>query len=354
MKVLKKSKFVGERMIKTAVAVFITAHLCYLLELPVAFAVIIAIVTIEPTASDSIKKGLIRFPAALIGAGLAMTFTYFFGQTPLTYTLSGFLTLFLCHKLKLQDGALIATITAVAMIQLTQDHFLLSFLERAGTTTLGLLVSTFVNFFILPAKFSGVISKRNEQLFEKTANLLQMRVEELIVEQKGHSKQTEKAYRHITGEIAKSFRLCDYQREEWKYHRHSRKELREFLYEVKKLEYLQQIHYHIGHLISVSIKDKVLSCSDQELLLSTIKSTVRLLKHPTEMITTEHIESIRELDEHFWRTNEESESSLMQKYHHHFSVETVILFVVLSIHDVLEEIERIHQHGQAHEKELVK
>ena len=43
------------------------------------FAVITAIVTIEPTAEDSIKKAFIRFPASAIGAAFAVLFTYFFG-----------------------------------------------------------------------------------------------------------------------------------------------------------------------------------------------------------------------------------------------------------------------------------
>ena len=80
---------------KTGMAVFATATICYYFDLPVVFAVIIAIATIEPTASDSIRKGMIRFPAALIGAGLAMTFTYWFGHSPITYTLAAVFTIYL-------------------------------------------------------------------------------------------------------------------------------------------------------------------------------------------------------------------------------------------------------------------
>ena len=53
----KLFKFVGGRILKTGLAAFLTAWICDALGLPVLFAVITAIVTVEPTASDSIKKG---------------------------------------------------------------------------------------------------------------------------------------------------------------------------------------------------------------------------------------------------------------------------------------------------------
>ncbi|MFC0559772.1 FUSC family protein [Halalkalibacter alkalisediminis] len=335
----KKLKFFGARLMKTGIAVFITATICYYFDLPVVFAVIIAIATIEPTASDSIKKGMIRFPAALIGAGLAMTFTYWFGHSPITYTLAAVFTIYLCMGLKLEAGALIATITAVAMIPVTQDHYFLTFIERSGTTTIGLVVSTFVNFFIFPPRFSEEIKNRNDQLFTETATLLKKRADELILHKKAISKECQKEYKRITSELAKSFQLAHYQREEWKYHRHSISELRAFVYETKKLEQLQQIHYHLGHLITVHINDKEFIHSNQELLKQTVDSTVALMKTAGRQPTNDaHVANIKELDELFWHTNDGSHPSV-KKYHHHFTTETIVLFVILSIHDVLEELE---------------
>lgn len=58
--------WMGPRTLKTAFAVFLSAMICKALGFPVVFAVITAIVTLEPTASDSIKKGMVRFPASAI------------------------------------------------------------------------------------------------------------------------------------------------------------------------------------------------------------------------------------------------------------------------------------------------
>lgn len=351
MKQRKAFKLFGARMVKTGIAVFLTANICHLLNLPVVFAVIIAIATIEPTASDSIRKGMIRFPAALIGAGLAMIFTYWFGQTPLTYTLATFLTIYICIKCKLEQGALIATITAVAMISVTYDHYFLTFLERIGTTTIGLVISTLVNLFILPANFSTEIKQRNERLYKETAKLLKKRTTELIMEQKAVSKECQKEYQRITRELSKSYQLCHFQKEEWKYHRHTWKQLRAFVYETKKLDVLQQIHYHLGHLISVQIREAPFSRSDIALLVDTIASTVHFLESSAAELSADHIERIRKLDQEFWHSKE-SVHVTEGKYYHHFTPETILLFVILSIHDVLEELERYSRHHNEKEYQM--
>jgi hypothetical protein len=132
----------------------------------------------------------------------------------------------------------------------------------------------------------------------------------------------------LTKEITKSVQLSRYQREEWKYHRHSVKDLRSFIYETKKLNQLQQMN--------------------KKLLKQTIDSTVTLLKTAGQSSSVTHVERIKKLDEQFWHTNE-GNHSFSKKYHHHFTNETIVLFVILSIHDVLEELEAKHRRQLKHE-----
>ncbi|MGF9892876.1 aromatic acid exporter family protein [Priestia megaterium] len=49
---IKKFNFLGGRIIKTGIAVFLTALICQSIGWPYMLAVITAIVTIEPTADD--------------------------------------------------------------------------------------------------------------------------------------------------------------------------------------------------------------------------------------------------------------------------------------------------------------
>src|SRR5690625_313226 len=101
MNALKGISLPGSRILKTAIAIFITAWVCELLNWPPVFAVITAVVTVEPTVSDSIRKGIVRFPASAIGSAYAVLFIYLFGNAPITYTLAAFFTIATCYRLKL-------------------------------------------------------------------------------------------------------------------------------------------------------------------------------------------------------------------------------------------------------------
>src|SRR5699024_9386916 len=119
---MKDILFPGSRIIKTAVAIFLTAWICEILNWPPVFAVSTAIATLEPTVTDSIRKGILLFPASAIGSAYAVLFISFFGNSPITYTLSALFTIAICYKLNLHAGLVVATLTAVAMIEVIHNN----------------------------------------------------------------------------------------------------------------------------------------------------------------------------------------------------------------------------------------
>src|SRR5699024_2584135 len=141
-------KLPGHRIIKTTVSAFVTAFICVQLNWPPVFAVITAIVTLEPSIKDSIKKGLVRFPAPAIGSFYAVLFISLFGYSPLTYTLAASLTILTCYHLRLNTGLLVAIITAVAMVEVVYDNYWMSVLLSLGTTTAGIGLSILVKMSI--------------------------------------------------------------------------------------------------------------------------------------------------------------------------------------------------------------
>ncbi|RXT04531.1 aromatic acid exporter family protein [Ammoniphilus sp. CFH 90114] len=241
------NKWFGKRIIKTAIAVFITAWVCEALGWPVIFAVITAIVTIEPTLSSSIKKGLVRLPAAAIGAAFAMFFDYLFGQTPLTYALSASLTIYICHLLRWNDAMIVATLTAVAMIPMTSDHFLVSFFTRIGTTSIGIIISSMVNFAVMPPNYLKRIGVMYGQLIEQTEALAR----QIAVDQ-ADKKRLKLQLSALMRELHKTNELIQYQQEGYKYYKapeEQGKELREYQ---DKLDRLEARLFELGHVLSSS------------------------------------------------------------------------------------------------------
>ncbi|WP_411842293.1 FUSC family protein [Salinicoccus sp. HZC-1] len=241
-------KIIGPRIIKTGISTFLTAIICMALNLPPIFAVITAIVTIEPTAYASLKKAYVRFPASIIGAFIAVVSLYIFGESAFTYSLAATLTIFITYKLNLQAGVLVAGITAVAMVPSVGDAYLYNFLSRLATTTIGLATSTLVNFLILPPKYTNQIQEITDSTTKQTHNLLIRRLRELI-DGKFISRQSEKMYGNIQNQITESEKLLKYQQDEFTYHKSKREEMRLMIKLEREIQFKKLYFTHVGNLI---------------------------------------------------------------------------------------------------------
>lgn len=248
-------KLLGGRVLKTGLSVFITAYICQSLNFPVIFAVIAAIVTIEPTVAASIKKGKIRLPAAAIGAAFAMLFDFWFGPVPLAFALAAVCTIIVCHRLHWDEAIIVATLTAVAMIPETEDHFLLSFIVRLVTTSIGIIVSTVVNLLVMPPHFDRMIDRLEKELAERVAALLRDCVRYVCCREK-RPQNFRSRFSRLSKDLERTFQLIQYQREEWGYRKHSMADIRTFTIQQKEIALLEKLIHHLGNLITMEPVEK--------------------------------------------------------------------------------------------------
>lgn len=241
-------KMIGPRIIKTGISTFLTALICILLNLPPIFAVITAVVTIEPTTYASLKKAYVRFPASIIGAFIAVASLYVFGESAFTYSLAATLTIFITYKLNLQAGVLVAAITAVAMVPSVEGEYVYNFVSRLATTTIGLATSTLVNFLILPPDYTDQIESINKATTNRTHKLLKGRLQELT-DGIYRSKQSEKVYIHIQNKITESETLLKYQQDEFNYHRSNREKMRILNRLERDIQFKKLYFTHVGNLM---------------------------------------------------------------------------------------------------------
>ncbi|MGG3562659.1 aromatic acid exporter family protein [Neobacillus rhizosphaerae] len=337
MGLLKRNKFVGGRIVKTGIAVLLTSVICYLLKWPEMFAVITAIVTIEPTVHDSIKKAFIRFPASAIGAAYSVLFTFALGDTPFTYTLVALGTIITCNALRLHDGIVVATLTGVAMISTVHDQYVVSFLVRLGTTTTGLIVSSLVNLLVIRPDYSENIIINIQQLFNEVGSFLEKRGQEILSYQPLH-KETTLQFRKLEKDIETIETLCKYQKEEWRYHPFTRDQVRIFHYEYKKLMALHQLIYHLGNLKALSANKLSLTEENRQVILATIDSLKAILCHQPFGIPDSHHKLVKELVKQFRDAQMEQKEQNGEQDHHIIQPEIVLLYELLAINDVLDEI----------------
>lgn len=265
----------GKRLLKTGLSVFLTAAICQWLHWPVVFAIITAIVTVEPTVHSSIQKGKIRLPAAALGAALAMVFDSLLGQTPLAYSLAAFFTIYLCHLLKWDDAIIVATLTSVNMIALTETEFFSSFWVRLGTTSIGLFISTLVNFLIFPPNFKKAV----QALYTKNANRIVSMMDQCLtyqLEGKGSRFQLNKQLQLLLKDIDKCMQLTRYQFQEFRFHHTSPQEIKELKKIQHNIQILNSTAFHLGDLIS--LKPQNVKPSEEEIQF--LKSAWQTISKP--------------------------------------------------------------------------
>lgn len=290
-------KFLGTRIIKTGLAIFLTAWICQLLNWPPVFAVITAIVTLEPTVVDSIKKGLIRFPASAIGSAYAVLFITLFGNSPITYTLAAVLTIVTCYRLKLHAGLLVATITAVAMIEVVYDNYLMSFFIRLGTTSIGILVSTIVNMFILPPNYVKDIHSNINDIYRKIGQSLHN------VLPQSEQDLTSNKIEHLDKKIKSTEELIRFQKGESKFHPLVGTKKDDFLLSERHINKLRLMHYHLSKINELSINDMNFKEDERQVVERAIIDVANQMLNDKEIDVEQHEVNLKLLMEKFWRSH---------------------------------------------------
>ncbi|MGM8365911.1 FUSC family protein [Virgibacillus sp. W0181] len=292
---MKRFPFAGTRVVKTGVAIFLTAFICELLNWPPVFAVITAIVTLEPTVSDSIKKGIIRFPASAIGSAYAVLFIALFGNSPLTYTLAAVFTIVTCFKLKLHAGLLVATLTSVAMVEVIHGNYLLSFFIRLGTTTTGLVVSTFVNLLILPPDYTKEINENIHKICESMGNSIQR----VFIHKLEYKDKNEERLNLMVNELDKKIHrtetLIRFQKDEAKLHPFVGSKEAEFNKMQEKIKHLRFMHYHLSNLLNTPLTEISFSEKGHTIISTAVQKLSFSMKRHTNYESETHLEQLKML-----------------------------------------------------------
>nr|WP_087972648.1 aromatic acid exporter family protein [Oceanobacillus rekensis] len=333
---MRKFKFIGSRVGKTGVAVFLTALLCDWIGWPPVFAVITAIVTVEPTASASIQKGLVRFPASAIGSAFAVLFISLFGNSALTYALAAVFTIATCFKLKLHTGLLVATLTSVAMIDVTQSNLLVAFFTRLGTTTIGLGVSTVVNMFILPPDYRDDISKNVKNIKVKTGLQIKNIFEFILNEKHENTSSVQDDLKKLDKDINQTEMLTRFQKDEAIYHPLLETEKKEFQHLQSQLGNLKLIQHHLSNLIHSPIIHLSWTESERNIILNAVQELVHSLQDETSYNAEIHATRLKEITTIFWEDNEEITKN-NDIHPTNFPPELIILYELVSIYDLVDE-----------------
>ena len=296
---MRNFHFHGSRIFKTGIAIFLTAVICEWFNWPPVFAVITAIVTIEPTVSDSIKKGIIRFPASAIGSAYAVFFIALFGNSPITYTLAAVFTILTCYKLKLHAGLLVATLTAVAMVEVIHSNYLISFFIRLGTTTTGLLVSTAVNMIVFRPDYRKDILESIQKIGAKAGSVLEQTFQTILYDTHSNRQLDDSAIHQLNATIKKTEMLIRFQSDEAKLHPLMGGNIDELHIAERQLLYLHNLEYHLGNLLFLPLDTISWSTHERNLIMLAVTELANDLQQSEAYDSVKHQSQLKKITDLF-------------------------------------------------------
>ncbi len=333
---LRSFHFNGSRIVKTGIAIFLTAVICEWFNWPPVFAVITAIVTIEPTVSDSIKKGLVRFPASAIGSAFAVFFITFFGNSPITYTLAAMATILVCFRLNLHAGLLVATLTSVAMVEVIHDNFLIAFFIRLGTTTIGLLVSTAVNMLVFPPDYRKDIQKSIQRISERAGNMLEHTFRTILFDDDANRQQEQLIVKQLIKDIGKTEKLIHFQRDEASLYPWVRGKETELRMAEKQLLFLHNLEFHLDALLYIPLHDITWSAAERKVIMCAVTELANDLKHSIDYDHEKHQDQLKNITDLFWNNSiGKTASDAMRPTQ--FPPEFTILYELITIYDLVDK-----------------
>ncbi len=341
-----KGSFLGGRIAKSFLASLITAYICQFLNWPPLFAVMTSVVSIENTSSDSFKKGLIRFPASAIGAGIAMGLEAFIGKSALSYTLAATLTLIVCTRLKLYDGLVVAVLTAVAMLPNTYGAYLDSFFIRLATTFTGITVAILINYLILPPNYYVKIKDNTDRMVKESAKWLKL----FFAEELPTKTRLRLAYQAQVKELDGTFKLVNFQRSEWRYHWRGKEKINLLNDSQRLLEKIQTLQHELADLIYFSCYPSVFDEENKSLVQTYGIELVKALESLSTPFSQDYNRTFAAICQVYEKTKTEEVALLNE--HPHLSLKLKLLYDLFDIHDLVADMKATFKTTQDEESTL--
>ncbi|UMZ73344.1 FUSC family protein [Natranaerofaba carboxydovora] len=185
---------IGPRVWKTGLAVAITFWITELLALDYSFlAVIAAIISVQPTISDSFKKGWERVLATAVGVIVAFTMILIFGSGPLSMGVGVIIGILVCKYFNWYESIVLASITIVILMSGYHEDNLFDYaLYRTGLPFLGIGVAIFINLLFSPPKHISTLKESLKSLNESIESLFMRVINGFVTSKNYNEKEVEK------------------------------------------------------------------------------------------------------------------------------------------------------------------
>jgi uncharacterized membrane protein YgaE (UPF0421/DUF939 family) len=173
----------GPRVLKTGLAVVLALYITKALGLePPVFAAIAATFTIQPSIYRSWKQVLEQMQANTLGAIIAVSSIYLFGNSPIVIGLVMVIVIIISLKLKMEGSISLTLITVLVMMSSHQYEGILAAANKFVIVLVGMASAFLVNLIISPPNFTKNFVEQMNSGFRKMSLLTRTAISNELTE----------------------------------------------------------------------------------------------------------------------------------------------------------------------------
>lgn len=163
----------GARIIKSGLAVILALYIAELLHMSsLTFVGIASFLAVQPSVYRSWKHFFLQLLANIIGAIVAISFVYLFGNSPIIVGLAVILLLSVHVSLKQFDTLSISVLTVIAMMEVQNQDFTSFATERFTSISVGIICAVLINILFFPPKYESKLIVLIQTVSEQSSTMM--------------------------------------------------------------------------------------------------------------------------------------------------------------------------------------
>jgi uncharacterized membrane protein YgaE (UPF0421/DUF939 family) len=328
----------GPRVLKTGLAVVMALYITKWLGLePPVFAAIAATFTIQPSIYRSWKQVIEQIQANTLGALIAVSSIYLFGNNPIVIGLVMVIVIIISLKLKMEGSISLTLITVLVMMSSHEFEGILAAGNKFIIVLVGMGSAFLVNLIISPPNYNKNFTEKMDSSFRTMSLLIRTAISNELTE-KTFQTQWAQLKKDIT-KLEELYKILDEERE--KISKIKPLDIREIVVFKQMLACLQQ-----GMKLLDIIEDHFFQSRPEEAETKEFDHHLEELINYHEMILLKYAGKIKELvepdEEGFLEESGQFLEEIMDETNYEREHKLRLVIIASSIFDYAFQLERLN------------
>jgi len=202
----------GPRVLKTGLAVVLALYITKWLGLePPVFAAIAATFTIQPSIYRSWKQVMEQFQANTLGAIIAVSSIYLFGNSPIVIGLVMVIVIIISLKLKMEGSISLTLITVLVMMSSQEYQGIVAAGNKFIIVLVGMGSAFLVNLIISPPNYNKNFTEKMDSSFRTMSLLIRTAISNELTEKTFQDQWSQ--LRKDVSKLEELYKILDEERE---------------------------------------------------------------------------------------------------------------------------------------------